>query len=207
MLRGVLNAVLPVRCALCGAYLKAEMGICAACDARISSDAVVDGNLLHLGNYHGGLERAAMALKFAKNREVAVPLARKLARGIQVAGWHADALVPLPIHASRARTRTYNQAQVIAEALSKTLEVPVLPALERTRATYTQARLSKREREDNVRGVFKLVRDVAGLEVLLVDDVYTSGATATEASIALIKGGARRVRVVTLARARTALER
>lgn len=202
----VLNAVFPTRCPLCRAYLTTETGICDACLENIGT-AQLEGNLLHLGNYHGRLEKAAMALKFGKNQRIAIPLARVLARGIRDAGWHVDALVPLPLHESRARERTYNQAEVIARAIGATLKAPVLHALERTRATRRQARLDKREREANIEGAFKAVKKVAGLEVILVDDVYTSGATTTEASIALIAAGAKRVRIVTLARARNAREK
>jgi ComF family protein len=199
----VLNAVFPTRCPLCRAYLSTETGICSTCLERIG-DAQLEGNLLHLGNYHGTLERAAMALKFGKNRSVAVPLAQLLARGIRDAGWHTDALVPLPLHETRARERTYNQAEVIARGIGVTLNIPVRNALERTKATERQARLDKREREANIKGAFRVVNSVAGLEVVLVDDVYTSGATTTEATIALIAAGAKRVRIVTLARARNA---
>ena len=199
--RAALNALMPTRCPLCTGYLSAsEIGICAACLASIP-DATLEGHLLHLGNYHGALERAARALKFGRNREVAVPLARKLAAGIASAGWLADAIVPLPLHASRARQRTYNQSEVIATHLARELRIPVLRALQRTRATYTQARLERSQREQNVKGAFVVSASVAGLELLLLDDVYTSGATATEATYALIAAGAKRVRVVTLARA------
>ena len=199
--RAALNALMPTRCPLCTGYLSAsEIGICAACLASIP-DATLEGHLLHLGNYHGALERAARALKFGRNREVAVPLARKLAAGIASAGWLADAIVPLPLHASRARQRTYNQSEVIATHLARELRIPVLRALQRTRATYTQARLERSQRERNVKGAFAVTGAVAGMELLLLDDVYTSGATATEATYALIAAGAKRVRVVTLARA------
>jgi competence protein ComFC len=203
VLSSVLNTVFPTRCPLCRSYLTTETGICDACLERIGN-AQLEGNLLHLGNYHGTLERAAMALKFGRNRSVAVPLAQLLARGIRDADWHTDALVPLPLHTTRATERTYNQAEVIARAIGATLKIPVLSALERTRATARQARLDKHEREANIKGAFRVVKQVAGLEVVLVDDVYTSGATTTEASIALIGAGAKRVRVVTLARARNA---
>ena len=199
----LLNAVFPARCPLCGAYLTVEIGICESCLSRIEAPQL-EGNLLHLGNYHGTLEKAAMALKFAKNRSVAVPLADLLAAGIRNASWQADALVPLPLHFTRARERTYNQAETIARALGTALNVPVLNALERTRDTQRQARLQKRDREANIKGAFKAVNPVTGLELLLVDDVYTSGATVTEATFALLSAGAKRVRVVTLARARNA---
>jgi competence protein ComFC len=207
LVRAAMNALLPTRCPLCTRYLTAsEIGICAACLGSIP-DATLEGHLLHLGNYHGALERAARALKFAKNREVAVPLAAKLAAGIVGAGWRADAVVPLPIHAARARVRTYNQSEVIAKHLAQRLRIPVLHALQRTRATYTQARLERSEREQNVKGAFLVTGTVAGLELLLLDDVYTSGATATEATYALIEAGAKRVRVVTLARATNARQK
>ena len=112
--------------------------------------------------------------------------------------------MPLPLHASRARQRTYNQSEVIAVHLARKLRIPVLHALQRTRATYTQARLERSQREQNVKGAFAVAGSVAGLELLLLDDVYTSGATATEATYALIEAGAKRVKVVTLARATNA---
>lgn len=200
-LRVALNALLPTRCPLCTRYLSSdEIGLCGACLNQIP-DATLEGQLLHLGSYHGALERAARALKFAKNREVAVPLAKKLTAGIVGLGWRADAVVPLPIHASRARQRTYNQSEVIAVHLAKGLRIPVLHALQRTRATYTQARLERTQREQNVKGAFAVTGSVVGLELLLLDDVYTSGATATEATYALIEAGAKRVRIVTLSRA------
>ncbi len=200
-LRVALNALLPTRCPLCSAYLSAsEIGICSACLSQIP-DATLEGDLLHLGNYHGALERAARALKFGKNREVAVPLAAKLAAGITGLGWLVDAVVPLPVHASRARVRGYNQSEVIATHLARGLKIPVLHALKRTRATYTQARLDRSEREQNVKGAFAVTGSVAGLSLLLLDDVYTSGATATEATYALIEAGAKRVRIVTISRA------
>ena len=203
-LRVALNALLPTRCPLCTGYLSAtEIGICTACLSQIP-DATLEGHLLHLGNYHGALERAVRALKFGKNRDVAVALAQKLAAGIAGAGWQADAVVPLPLHASRARQRTYNQSEVIAVHLARKLRIPVLHALQRTRATYTQARLERSQREQNVKGAFAVAGSVAGLELLLLDDVYTSGATATEATYALIEAGAKRVKVVTLARAANA---
>ena len=205
-LRVALNALLPTRCPLCQRYLSAnEIGICEGCLGQIPQ-ATLEGHLLHLGNYHGALESAARALKFGKNRDVAVPLARRLASGIAGAGWLADAIVPLPIHASRARQRTYNQSEVIAVHLARSLRIPLLHALQRTRATYTQARLERAQREQNVRGAFTVTRSVMGLELILLDDVYTSGATATEASYLLIEAGAKRVRLVTLARASTARE-
>jgi ComF family protein len=200
MLDSLLNAVLPMRCPMCRQHLRgAEVGVCQACLEKLQP--VLEGNLLHLGGYGGKLERAVRALKFAEARKVAAPLGRILGQAVQATGWGIDAVVPIPLHASRASIRGYNQAQLLGRSMAQGLGVVCLPALERVRATKQQARLSKFERLENVEGAFAVVQSVAGLEVILVDDVHTSGSTLTEASLALIEAGAKRVRMVVLARA------
>lgn len=201
VLARVINTILPSRCALCKQHLEHELGLCQDCTARIGQ-ARLEGHVLHLGMYRGHLERAAHALKFAQHRNVAVPLGQKLAQGVLEQGWPVDAIVPVPLHATRQLERGYNQARVLAEAIGRHLEKPVLDALERPKRTTRQARLPKLERGQNVRDAFRVQQPVRGLEVLLVDDVYTSGATITEASLALIEAGAKRVRVAVISMVR-----
>jgi ComF family protein len=200
MLRSVLNAVLPTRCPMCQQHLRgAETGVCGACLGTLKP--VFEGHLLHLGDYGGKLERVVRAFKFAEARNLAQPLGRVLAAAVQSANWGVDVVVPIPLHTSRANTRGYNQAELLGQALAQGLGVPCLPALARVRATKQQARLKKTERLDNLEGAFALRQAVMGLEVLLVDDVHTSGSTLTEASLVLIEAGAKRVRLAVLARA------
>jgi ComF family protein len=107
-----------------------------------------------------------------------------------------DLIVPVPLHRSRERERGYNQSALVARGLGQILGVPVSPrALRRNRGTRTQTELSAEERARNVEGAFE-VRDpgkVAGLRVLLVDDVLTTGATLDAGAAALRKAGARQV--------------
>ena len=199
MLRGLIDTLLPARCVLCHDYLSGEVGVCTSCLER-TGRAQCDGNLIHLGEYRGRLERAARALKFADARAVAVPFGAKLADGIRAAGWRVDALVPVPLHGLRQLERGYNQSEILAQGISKALNVPVLEALGRTRSTKRQARLEKPERIDNIRDAFRVCKDVNGLELILVDDVHTTGSTLNEASLELIRAGAKRVRIAVIAR-------
>jgi ComF family protein len=195
----LLDTLLPARCVLCRDFLSGEVGVCSKC-LEITGQARCDGNLIHLGEYRGRLERAARALKFADARAVAVPFGAKLADGIRVAGWRIDALVPVPLHGLRQLERGFNQSQVLAQGIGNALNVPVLQALTRTRSTKRQARLEKPERIDNIRDAFEVCKDVTGLELILVDDVHTTGSTLNEASLELIRAGAKRVRIAVVAR-------
>ncbi len=199
MLEAILNLILPMRCAMCKQPLSGtEHGICQKC--LQSLEPVLEGNILHLGKYGGRLEKAVRALKFAEARVVAAPLGKHLGQALKTV-WKTDVVIPIPLHGSRARQRGYNQAELLAQAVALELAVPMLRALRRTRATKQQARLEKTERLKNLEDAFAVIESVAGLEVLLVDDVHTSGTTLTEASLCLIEAGAKRVRLAVLARA------
>lgn len=198
LVQSALDVILPARCPVCEAHLEGEVGLCRDCVAQLHP--TVDGHILHLGRYRGHLERVARALKFANQRALAVPLGAKLADGVLEAGWKVDALVPVPLHWARGLERGYNQSRVLAQAIAQRLEKPVLDALERPRATSRQARLAKSERAQNVRDAFRATADLRGLEILLVDDVHTSGATLTESSLALIVAGAKRVRIAVISK-------
>jgi ComF family protein len=121
-------------------------------------------------------------------------------------GGDGDLLVPVPVHASRRRERGYDQAELIAAAAGRALRLPMLPAVERTRATTAQYRLDRRHRAANVATAFAVrpgyVARVAGRHVVLVDDVVTTGATLSASAGALLLAGAASVAAVTVARER-----
>lgn len=117
----------------------------------------------------------------------------------------ADLLIPVPLHRWRLLRRRYNQAALIAQALSKRVNVPVdLTMLERIRATPVQGHLHAGERHKNVKKAFGLNPDkkdaVKGKTIVLIDDVYTTGATIKECTKTLRKGGAAKVYILTLTR-------
>jgi ComF family protein len=111
-----------------------------------------------------------------------------------------DMVVPIPLHKRRECERGFNQSARIAEEMSKVLSVPWGSILERARETKAQAKLSREEREKNMHEVFTLREGsaVLGKTFLLVDDVYTTGATMGEAARVLKAHGAKRVALFTL---------
>jgi ComF family protein len=117
----------------------------------------------------------------------------------------ADVIVPVPLHWRRFFRRKFNQSAELGRALSRQSGVPFAPdALKRVKLTRQQVGLERREREENVRGAFRVPPEaeiaIAGRRVLLIDDVYTTGATVGAATRALRKGGAAAVDVLTFAR-------
>jgi ComF family protein len=116
-----------------------------------------------------------------------------------------DLIVPVPLHAWRYLSRQFNQSAELARYVSIKSGKPFVPsALVRTRRTAQQVGLGARQREDNVRGAFvvpeHMLIAVAGKSILLVDDVYTTGATIHAATKALKKAGVKAVDVITFAR-------
>ncbi|WP_342379035.1 double zinc ribbon domain-containing protein [Myxococcus stipitatus] len=155
--------------------------------------------------HEGPVSRAIHRFKYEDRPELAAPLARLLAAEAQRFLAHAPTLVvALPLHTRRYHARKYDQAQLLAGALAKHLghEAPV-GWLTRTRDTQRQVGLSEEARADNVDGAFSATSDVADRDVLLLDDVFTTGATARAATTALCAAGASRVEVLSLARAFT----
>lgn len=188
------------RCAEPGAFPR---GLCRACTVGVPWDRAYAPF-----EHEGAVARAIHRFKYEDRSDLSRPLGLLLealtrARLAQMPG----VLVPLPLHEARFRERKFDQAALLAATLAERTGRRVEPEwLVRTRDTRRQVGLSEADREMNVRGAFKAAAAVRGEDVVVVDDVLTSGATAREAARALKEAGAARVFVVTLARARSVLE-
>jgi ComF family protein len=161
------------------------------------------------GSYAGGLRDLIHLLKYDNVRPAANVLGRMLAEVIDaLAGSFGDTqpvVVPVPLHASKFRQRGFNQSELVARiALKLNPRGLVLHsnALERCRATTSQIGLTRQQRQRNIRGAFIVAHpaEIRGRDVLLVDDVLTTGTTASECARVLRRGGANRVFVATVAR-------
>lgn len=108
--------------------------------------------------------------------------------------------VPIPLSSLKLRKRGYNQAEILAKALSKKLKIPTQNLLKRTKETKSQFALKKEEREANIKGAFSLNSELKSVNIFLVDDVVTTGATLKEAANVLKRAGAKQVFGLTLAR-------
>ncbi len=116
-----------------------------------------------------------------------------------------DAIVPVPLHVARLRWRGFNQAALLARPLARRCRLPMETlALRRIRPTTPQVGLGQVERRRNIAGAFAIRRrsSIVGRRILLIDDVYTTGATVEECARVLLEGGARLADVAVLARAR-----
>jgi ComF family protein len=154
------------------------------------------------GAYAGPLREALHALKFHGRRGLARPLAALVREQCAHAlAPDIDALVPVPLARARERARGFNQAGLIATRLAAGLGVPVRGRwLRRLRETAPQTELAAAERTRNVRDAFAASPAVSGRHVVIVDDVFTTGATAAECARVLRRAGACRVGVLTVAR-------
>jgi ComF family protein len=145
------------------------------------------------------------SLKYGDRLDLAPTAGRWMARAGRELLEDADALVPVPLHWRRLWTRRFNQSAMLAKAISPIVGVPLAEnALSRVKATAQQVGLSQAERASNVQGAFRVQPDgkaeVKGRNLVLVDDVLTSGATADACARALLRAGASRVDVLVFAR-------
>ena len=144
-------------------------------------------------------------LKYYDRLELARPIGHWMARaGADLIG-DAALLVPMPIHRLRLAHRRFNQAALLAQVLSEETGIPLATqALVRIKPTAPQIGLSRAQRAENVQGAFSVPEErrheIAGMRVLLVDDVMTSGASANAAARTLLRAGATAVDVLVFAR-------
>ena len=145
-------------------------------------------------------------LKYGCHRSLARPLAARHASAYDTHRHRlqADCLIPVPLHPARKRERGFNQSGEIARHFSRIVGVPLAQHwLLRTRPTEVQAGLTRRERRRNVSGAFEISKtaEIRGRAVLVIDDVFTTGATLNECARILRQSGTARIAVPTVARA------
>lgn len=155
---------------------------------------------------HDGIARKlAQRLKYADGTELAPWMARWMTRAGRELTTACAVVVPVPLHPRRYLARRYNQSAELARTIAWSSGIAFEPgALERVKATRQQVGLTATERQANVRGAFRVPAEaeiaVAGRNVLLVDDVFTTGATISAATKALMRAGAAHVDVLTFSR-------
>ena len=183
-------------CGKCGRVLANEAEFCDTCIR--SERAFVRARSCYV--YEGAPKKFVYRLKFGGRRYLAAFIAEAMVDRYLDCGFECDCVVAVPLSAKRKRKRGYNQSELIAEELSCRLKLPLIDgALVKTKENKSQAKLKRREREENVRGVYEVTspETFKGRRVLVVDDVMTTGATLGEVSRVLYKAKARSVEALT----------
>lgn len=150
-------------------------------------------SLFCLSFYEKGWRDMLHDLKFNERKSLARPLGLWLGSELVKNKGRPvfDLVVPVPLHRLKERQRGYNQSEILARHVAKALGLPCVNLLERTRNTISQTTLSRLERRENIKGAFKPAGNIKkGARVLLVDDIYSTGSTMTEAAAVLKKAGA-----------------
>ena len=226
---GLLSIFYPTECAGCGRYIKEfkyiyicpecygsmrslPANVCPACAKPLQSEHTSGcrecrerknqfSYVKPAGVYEGALKEMIHYMKFNDKKGAAKLLAsfmlERIGREI-FAG--ADMLVPAPLSKSSYEERGYNQTESVAGFLSKATGIPVVNAVLKVKDTLPQNKLDRKERMKNLKGAFEVSADVMGKTVIIVDDVFTTGATVNEMAKILIKAGAVEVRGITAAR-------
>ena len=212
-----LRLVYPAACALCRHMLEAaESGLCVSCRAGFENSAYEIGEACSaqrfefldsawsLYPYESPAGEILSAVKFLRKEWLLGLFENALARLAPVIAAETayNAVVPIPIERTRLFEREFNQAERIAARVSRHAGVPEKKILKKVRKTFSQSGLGKRERRVNLFQAFRLRNPAAaeGKNFLLIDDIFTTGATGEETARLLKSRGARQVDILTLAR-------
>ncbi len=219
-----LDWIYPPACAVCGLpgaplcvdckseiqYITGE--ICSICGKSINHGKITCKECIHrkpsfdsvrsLAIYSGVIRECIHSLKYENNRALGKYFAELLIPIVRKQTWSINVVIPVPLSMKRLKERGYNQAAVIAHPLALLLEQPYQPyGLEQIRDTRSQVGLSAEERRFNVIDAFKAIPElVRGKNILLIDDVMTTGATMESCAKALKYAGSGRVFCATIAR-------
>lgn len=233
-LRPLLNLLFPPACAACGTRTLRHGALCPQCwrgmrfierpycevlgipfhkdqgKGALSPQAIAEpppfDRLRSVALHEGAARSLVHALKYRDRTDLAVMMARWMARSAAAELMACDVIIPIPLHWTRLVRRRFNQSAELARHLAHLVKKPMLPAsLRRTKRTRRQVGLSVNKRTENLRGAFRMAagreNDVFGKRVVLIDDVYTTGATVCAAARVLRRAGAADITVLSFAMA------
>lgn len=191
--------VKPPLCMVCGRPVSKEMHSCTDCE---NTQRLFDAGV-GVCVYRGEAKRIVLGLKYRGARWQARWMGEMMGERVRMeTEMRPEAVVPVPLHPRKEKTRGYNQAELLAEGLARYLGLPVWQdVLERRVDTPTQTRLGREERLANMRDAFraKCGEKAAGREILLVDDIMTTGATLEACAACLREAGAVKVNTAVFA--------
>lgn len=183
-------------CLICGVPLDDEADYCIRCQNQKREYEYNRSPLV----YDGKSKELILAMKFGGKKYIAKTLGAMMSDEYIKRGMQAEIAVFVPMTHDEGKKRGFNQSELLAREVADRLKLPLLPALVKTRDTSAQKQLKIDERESNLKDVFACVfKEVKNRKILLIDDVFTTGATANACTDTLLKAGAKEVYVLTAA--------
>ena len=194
----------PARCLLCDRVVPAEEIFCRECAKKIPEKpfsrkfalpgAGVEGfQVFSPLSYEGGFRKSIHRLKFYGQKSLAKPMGRLMAETARGTGIPFDAVTWVSMTEKKRKQRGYDQSELLAKAAAKELSLPCLPLLKKVRENQTQHELSGRQRWLNVKNAYRAGEEAKGKNLLLLDDIVTTGATVGECAKMLYAAGAKTV--------------
>lgn len=207
-LRPVIDLVYPPRCPLCGMAIADQGGLCIDCFSELelpSGSLAQDGEVIAATLYNEASRKLILSFKHGGKIALASLLGQLMAARLPPADGEPALLIPVPLHRTRLWQRGFNQAALLAREIEKRGKGELLvDGLTRRKRTPSLGGLGKEEREAALAGAITVrarnARRIAGRDVILVDDVLTSGATSNACIEALVEAGAKTIRVACFAR-------
>lgn len=200
----LLGFFFPPRCPICRKVISSSDPLCPECRRKKPEEAfrrvyslpgsgVMGFRTAAPMSFEGAYRNAIHRLKFRGKRGLSEPIGRLMAEAAELQETF-DYVVWVPLSRKGKRRRGYDQSELLAKSAARALGIPVLPVLEKTRETKTQHELSRKEREKNVTDCYevnpKYSKNIRGKNLLLVDDIITTGATLQECAFVLYEAGA-----------------
>jgi ComF family protein len=187
-------------CERCGQPLETRPppGVnCADCQKKLPNFSKARARF----HYAFPIDSALKKMKFHRQLAYAPAFAELLLPVMQACFSECDAIIPVPLHRWRHVTRGFNQARELAAPLARLADLPMVDTVIRTRATPPQSGLTRTARRKNLQGAFEVCGEWRGRRPLIIDDVMTTGTTCNQLAKLLLRAGADRVDVLTVARA------
>ncbi|MDU2490176.1 MAG: ComF family protein [Clostridium celatum] len=197
----ILDIVYPIeeKCIICRA--DGFIGLCSYCKSRINR-ATIESDNLSYGFYGGIVKTLILKFKYESDFTSGYLLSKLLVEMIEENKIYADVICYVPMTKKSEKKRGFNQCEVIARHIGYHINIPVSDCIKKIKNTKEQKTLTKEERVKNLKGAFKVIRvkDIKNKDVILIDDVMTTGATINECKDVLKKSGANKITVLTIAK-------
>jgi ComF family protein len=204
--RAAVERIVPPLCGICGLPFDPRAQAapqCSDCRGRRRGFSAARSAVYYAGPVVEAIRRFKYHSRMVMWRPLGSLMVEALANGCgALAPDTVDVVCAVPLHDSRLRERGFNQSELLAEAVADGIGKPLRGLLAKTRATLPQVDLPRQSRPANVRGAFepRLEEVIAGQRILLIDDLFTTGATLSECARVLLRADAREVCAFTLAR-------